>query len=88
MVTHHIRAIRHALRSHPVVANVTAKLPPKEHVRHWGKVALRLSIVIALIHLGVKELEHWGVFLKFGHTSEFVTGSIVDYCFVSTIEAS
>lgn len=83
MVSHHIRAIHHL-----VSGKLKEKLPPKEHVHHWIKTAIRLTLVITAIHFGIKGLEHWGVFLKFGKTSEFVTGSVVDYMFVSTLEAS
>jgi hypothetical protein len=72
----------------PAKRVLTTHAPPatKTKVKHVAKTAFRVMLCIAIVHLGILVLDHFGIFSHFGHTGEFVTGSIVDYLLVGSWE--
>jgi hypothetical protein len=62
--------------------------PPNWHAKakRYAWVGARMGLVILLVHIVTIELERHGIFARFGRTSDFVFGSIVDYSLFGFME--
>lgn len=76
------------LRKLPAAKVRTIHAPPTRHskVQHALKTIIRVLVCVVVIHLGILLFDHFGIFNKFGHTTEFVIGSVTDYLLVGSWE--
>lgn len=80
-----MQGIRHHRRVTHTTRVVTAKTKPSLRARalHFGKIMIRVSIMIIIFHLVFTALEHHKLSPDhFGHDFEFYIGSFIDWCLV------